>query len=210
MPTKLYTVGGNIATLYNGNKAVWHYDPYNPLDLPDKTIRLKLSNRHAAPSLRFTDYTLIDAENGIWDCYVNSDNWNYRLYWDDGIGDYVEEILGANTTSITSMKAMSFANRALSAVAIFDTSNVTNMRQMFNRCTSLPIIPELNTSKVTDISYMFLDCYSLTSNATDFITSHSHIANHHGCFANCSSMVDYAQASAQYPDWFDSTYYPEN
>lgn len=196
-----YTVGGNLATLYNYNKAVWHYDPYNPLDLPDKTIRLKLSNIGVVPSLRFDEYTLIDPENGIWDCYVDTDNWNNRLVW-DGLDTYVEEILGANTTSITSMSSMSIGNHALSAVAIFDTSNVTNMASMFQFCTSLSSIPEFNMSNVTDISRMFWGCHSLTSNALDFINSHSYIANYDRCFAGCTSMVDYNEASTQYPAWF--------
>lgn len=147
-------------TTFNGKIFVFT-DPYNPLDLPPNTIRVKFRSG-ITPTPRHIPWdslTQVDRTNNIWDIYKESNNWNGLFVDNNG----VEEVLGANTTNVTNMQGLFFDCQYLTSVALFDTSNVTDMRQMFNFDSSLISLPLFNTSKVTNMFYMLADCESLTS-----------------------------------------------
>lgn len=136
-------------------------DPYNPLNLPPNTIRVKYK---AGTSPAKGDIkTLVDAENNIWDIYTESNSWANLLS-----GNVVPivgplEILGANSSNITNMGGLCSYCTNLTTVALFDTSNVTDMGQMFMECSSLTSVPLFDTSNVTSMYAMFNNCTALTS-----------------------------------------------
>ena len=80
-------------------------DPYNPLGLPDNTIRVKFLSGYT-PTMGDTQ-TLVDADENIWDIYKESNNWNSLF---SGIVKLLE-ILGANTTNVTNMDNMFRSSR---------------------------------------------------------------------------------------------------
>lgn len=142
---------------YNGHRVyIKVYDPLNPLDLPPYTIRLKFVDDYTPVPWVGTCQQVSSSPN-IWDMTFEYDRWDN--YLGHNYSNSMIEVLGANTTNVTSMEGMfSIAATALSSVALFDTSNVTSMRNMFYNCTSLTSIPLFNTSKVKNVDYLFNGC----------------------------------------------------
>ena len=168
------------------------YDPYNPLNLPPYTIRVRFE--HGYTPRMGDSQTCVDPSNNIWDI-TKQGSWATLFYQVVP----VKEVYGANsrgvtkmsstfwgcdeitylplfdTSSVTSMSRMMLGCYHLKNVPSFDTSNVTDMQYMFSTCTSLVEPPMMNTSKVTDMSYMFDRCTQLkrvplydTSSVTNF------------------------------------------
>ena len=159
-------------------------DPYNPLNLPPNTIRVKYK-AGTSPS-KGDIKTLVDAENNIWDIYTESNSWAGLLSFNvvPVVGPL--EILGANSSNITNMDGFCSYCSNLAKVALFDTSNVTNMYGMFDNCTSLTSIPLFDTSKVTTMYGMLWNCTSLTS-VPLFDTSNVTYMN--GMLEDCTSLT---------------------
>ena len=183
-------------------------DPYNPLNLPANTVRVRTSDGKAPikPKGSYTSYstaTLVSGTSDVYDVY-KSDTSFARLLKDS---TNVIEVLGANTTNVTSMSQMFRGCSSLSTVPLFDTSNVTYMSNMFAECSSLADIPLFNTSKVTDMGYMFWGCSSVQSGALALYQQASSQtnppSNHSGTFYNCGSNTTTGAAElAQIPsDW---------
>lgn len=130
---------------------------YNPLGLPDRTIRLKFD--HALdPDGWIPGSVWTDVSGDVWDCTIDTESWNAKLY---GMGNLVE-ILGANTSTVTSMDSLFMDCTHLTRVALFDTSSVTNTKCMFLRCSSLETVATFDTSNVTNMNGMFSQCLALT------------------------------------------------
>lgn len=136
-------------------------DPYNPLDLPPYTIRVKFTSGYN-PSAHGDSRVLVDAEENIWDITKESSNWtrllNPQQYWNN-IGAC--EVLGANTEGVTSMNLMFGWCRALSSVCLFDTSDVIDGYGMFKECLSLSSVPKYDFGNLVEMSNMFEMCDSL-------------------------------------------------
>lgn len=192
---------------YNNVLAAYEpvYDPYNLLNLPANTIRVKFRSGFTPNEYLGDTRTLVDSTNNIWDIYKESDRW-YQLFHNkyDTL-----EVLGANTTNVTYMYGLFDGCSALSSVALFDTSNVTNMNYMFNscsalssvplydtynvssmvcsfaRCASLRTVPQFNTTNVTSMSDMFMYNRSLSS-VPLFETNK--VASMKGMFRDCSAL----------------------
>ena len=212
-----YDVSGS--TLYDTNKfkftdsdvtaiANWTYEPnYNPLNLPSNTIRTKWKSGSSPTAFRIGDSAnLVDSTNNIWDVYKQSNDWSYFL---EGYLDLLE-VLGANTTnvssmihlfrsctslssiklfdtrSITGMGYMFYGCNSLSSVPLFNTSGITKMDAMFSGCTSLSYIPLFDTRSVTSMGNMFNSCYSLSS-VPLFDTRN--VISFGNMFYNCSSLT---------------------
>jgi hypothetical protein len=136
-----------------------HVDPYNPLGLPQFTIRCKFTQGHTPSCSSEWDHgwdniVQVDPVENVWDITVNTDNWG-----DDRDGAiYAQhellEVLGANTTGVTSMGYCFGYCEKLTSIALFDTRSVTKMCYMLARCSSLTSIPLFDTHNVTDFSYM--------------------------------------------------------
>lgn len=167
---------------YNGHRVYRIIiDPYNPLDLPLNTIRCKFKSGHT-PTYRGDTQTLVDSTNNVWDIYKQSNNWESLF------GNSVEllEVLGANTTNVTTMRGIFYNCSSLSNITLFDTSNVTYMRDMFYECKSLTTVPLFNTSKVLLMDAMFFNCKSLAS-VPLFDTSN--VINMGTMFGNCKALT---------------------
>lgn len=144
-------------------------DPYNPLNLPPYTIRLKYS-ADVTPTFEKGTGTLIDQIENIWDLTYENSDWSYLL------GDYKHHslisVLGANTTDVTNMSYMFYyCDNLVGNMPLFDTSKVTNMDYMF-MWAPISSIPKYNTSNVTSMNHTFQNTditavpYFDTSNVT--------------------------------------------
>jgi surface protein len=168
-------------------------DPYNPLNLPPNTIRVKFVEGYV-PDMGDTR-TLIDADENIWDIYRESNDW-YRLFYAKA---NLTEVIGANTTNITNMKEMFNGGWSLTSLSIFDTRNVTDMESMFEHCTTLQSIPAYYTPNVTTMKMMFYESYDLRYVP---LLDTSKVTNMNHMFYNCvnvksGALALYQQASTQ-------------
>ena len=187
---KLCTIGGNLATLNNGSKALsMNYINYNPLDLPANTVRVRTNDGNAPEKYSGTYYytsyetaTLVAGTTDVYDVYKSGNSFDYLLYTSKN----VVEVLGANTTGITSMQGMLAYCRYLTSVALFDTTSATNLTSMFYYCESLTSVPLFDTSNVTNISYMLADCHNLTSVP---LFNTSKVTNIRNILQNCISLT---------------------
>ena len=150
--------------LYKKNNAFVGYsnntpiDPYNPLGLPPNTIRIKFISGYL-PNMGDVR-TRVDSTNNVWDIYKQSNDWSYLF---QGWTTQLLEVLGANTTNVTSMERMFINCGTITNVTLFDTSNVLNMAGMFQNCTNLTTIPLFDTSNVLNMASMFQNCTNLTT-----------------------------------------------
>ena len=155
---------GVEATLYHNGIKIWPEgdpDPYNPLNLPPNTVRVR-TNDGAIPNKEYATYetaTLVSGTSDVYDVYKSGTDFYNLLFGSTN----VVEVLGANTTGITNMGDMFYDCTSLTTVPLFNTSSVTNMDGMFYWCTSLTSVPLFDTSSVTSMSSMFQHCISLTS-----------------------------------------------
>lgn len=169
-------------------------DPYNPLNLPPNTIRVKFVEGYV-PDMGDTR-TLVDADENIWDIYRESNDW-YRLFYAKA---NLVEVLGANTTNITNMKEMfNGCGYYLTSMPLFDTRNVTDMESMFERCFVLQSVATFDTPNVTTMAYMFYDCYDLRYVP---LLDTTKVTNMNATFFYCNNVISgalalYQQASSQ-------------
>lgn len=215
---------GETLVYNNECELLWsdYIDPYNPLNLPPNTVRVRTNDGAAPKKNSNTSYetaTLVEGTTDVYDVYKSGTDFAFLFFNSNN----VEEVLGANTTGITNMYAMfnyctSLTNVALfdtssvtdmrimfvncyslTSVPLFDTSSVTNMYSMFNKCSALTSAPLFNTSSVTSMEYMFSDCSALKM-VPLFNTSSVVFMN--GMFENCTNVQSgalalYQQASTQ-------------
>lgn len=175
----MYVGSTKIAGAYLGSTKIFGsgVDPYNPLGLPQYTIRARFSSTPTAVSGggfsgsidRISD-DIYDIRTSNWDSLFASD-----IFFGGGqISPKPVEILGANCTGITSMYK-TFYGCSFSSIPLMDTGSVTNMQETFYLCENLTSVPLFNTSNVTSMKEMFCNCTALTyvplfntSNVTDF------------------------------------------
>lgn len=148
----------------NGNRVLGkRSDPYNPLNLPSHTIRVKFKQGYPLSDAG-DSRTLVDAEQNIWDIYKDSGSiyhpWNAWDLFGRGDGGFdgpfsVLEVLGANTTGIQSFSGMFTYCYYMTKVALFDTSSAYSTDNMFDECTGLTEIPNYDLSNVVHCSEMF-------------------------------------------------------
>jgi surface protein len=154
---------GNTYLNFGGTYLSGWVDPYNPLNLPSNTVRVRTSDGKI-PQKRGSDTTyetaiLVPGTNDVYDVYKSGTSFVWLFQQSENI----VEVLGANTTGITDMSGMFKNCYNLTTVPLFNTSSVTSMASMFSSCRSLTSIPLLDTSNVTLTSSMFYYCTSLTN-----------------------------------------------
>ena len=200
-----YEISG--ANLYDTNKfkfvdcdvtaiGNWTYvDPYNPYNLPPFTIRVRTTN--GLPPYNYEYYNptydarLVEGTSDVYDVYLTggsyygaaNENLDRAFYRSSNIC----EVIAANVSGVSSMKAMFHSCYALSSVCLFDTSNVTSFSCMFDNCSGLSSVPKYDTSKATNLNLMFADCSHITdipSFNTSGVTSTS------GMFYNCLRITE--------------------
>lgn len=162
-------------------------DPLNPLHLPSNTVRVRTSDgnipfKNASPNnATYETATLVQGTTDVYDVYKSGTNLDGLLLNSNN----VVEILGANTSNVTSMADMLHACTSLTTLPLFDTSNVTNMDQMFYDCILLSTIPLYNTSNVTNMHALFYQCTSLTNVP---LLDTSNVENMSFMFRRCTSL----------------------
>jgi len=192
--TKLYTVGGYLATLRS--KALMGF--FDPPVVPPNTIRVRTRDGQPPIKGEYTTYetaTLVPGTDDIYDVYKSGTSL-YRVLRDSS---NVVEVIDANTSNVTDMKEMFYYCTLLTSVPLFDTSNVTDMYGMFFQCWSLTSAPLFDTSNVTNMYCMFDGCSVLT-NVPLFDTSN--VTNIGYMFYECynvqtGALALYQQASTQ-------------
>lgn len=146
--SNIWTFGGNyLASLESY---------YNPLGLPAFTIRLRYPDG-VTPSFSKGTAVQVTASPNVWDLTYNNPDWS-RLLRDDQ--DLVE-VLGANTTGVTSMEYMFCRCSSLTTCALFDTREVIYLSWFMDNCSSLLAVPPFDTSKVQYFVCSFIGCVSL-------------------------------------------------
>ena len=184
---------GSILKVNNGASTIdFASDPYNPLGLPPRTIRVKFAagTEPSPPEWAGIVYTktLVDATDNIWDVTTEGTSWALLLSsseW-EGTSMNLLEVLGANAEEITDMSSMFGGCAAITSVPLFATSNVTNMSSMFSECTSLVTVPIFDLTNVDYVSQMFYGCTSMT---TAPFFNLSNVSDVYGMFENCSSLT---------------------
>ena len=129
--------------------------PYNPLDLPPFTIRLKYQDG-VTPKFTKGTKTRVSTTPNVWDLTYTNTDWSNLLE-----AHLIEEVIGANSLGVTDMSNMFYRCTYLTTVAMFDTSSVTTMEGMFQLCYRLTSVPLFDTSNVTDMSRMFYSCETI-------------------------------------------------
>ena len=206
-PNKMLYNGAEVSLYFNGSK-IWPetIDPYNPLNLPANTVRVRTSDGNPpikGSSTTYNTATLVTGTTDVYDVYKSGTNFNMFLY----LSTNVIEVLGANTTGITRMESMFYNCTSLTTVTLFDTSSVTTMKEMFSNCTSLTSVPLFNTSNVQTMYYTFFGCINVQSGALSLYQQASTQTTpptiYRWAFRNCgSNTITGAAELAQIPsDW---------
>ena len=161
-------------------------DPYNPLNLPKNTIRVRFTAGYTPPSTLGDTQELVDSSRNIWDIYKLSNNWNSLF---SGVEELIE-VLGGNTKNVTGMGWMFNNCTSLVTVKLFSMENVVFGQlqnfAMFNNCTSLVNVPQFYFPNLTIIGQMFYNCKSLIT-VPKFETAH--VTSMYNMFAYCSSLT---------------------
>lgn len=215
-PNKILYNGAEVSLYFNGSK-IWPDssptppgpDPYNPLNLPANTVRVRTNDRNPPNKGSYTTYetaTLVSGTTDVYDVYKSGTNFDYLFFYSRNI----VEVLGANTTGITSMNAMFIYCDYLTSVSLFDTSNVTSMTEMFYICSSLTVIPLFDTSNTISMLNMFRECVNVQSGALALYqqasTQQTPPNNHAMTFYNCGSNTTTGSAElAQIPTSWGGT-----
>lgn len=160
-------------------------DPYNPLNLPPFTIRVRTRDGEVPfkhYDAKYETATRVPGTTDVYDVYKGDPNWFRILY-----ASYnVSEVLGANTTGVTNMYQMFESCGSLTTVPLFDTSSVTDMTYMFWDCASLTSVALFDTSNVTTMLGMFCECDSLTT--VPLFDTHN-VTNMHQMFMYCPLLT---------------------
>ena len=181
---KVYTYNDKV--LVNSANDKWlkkYVNPLNPLDLPPNTMRVKFKSGYTPSSSMTGTKTLVDADNNIWDIYIQQNNrWSYLFENNTNL----LEVLSANMSTVTSMDST------------------------FNGCSSLTRVPLFDTSSMTDVRWMFGDCVNVESGALALyqrmIAQTNPPSDHERTFYHCgSNTVTGAAELAQIPTSWGGT-----
>ncbi len=187
---ELYVGSNKIAQAYLGSNLVYQsaapVDPYNPLGLPPNTFRVRTSDGNVPTkdtATRYETATLVSGTTDVYDVYESGTDLSQMFSGSNN----VIEVLGANTSGVTTMERMFWYCKSLTNVALFDTSNIQYMNGMFYNCTSLTNVPLFDTSNVISMGYVFYGCTALQS-VPLFDTSS--VTNMSQMFYNCTSLTN--------------------
>lgn len=182
MITNLLSFGGKILTVGGNALSFSSVDPYNPLNLPPYTVRLKF-NDGVTPTFSKGTATQVSSSPNVWDLTYENANWNSLLTQQYNL----LEILGANSTGVTSMSFLCGDDQSLASVALFDTSACTALNSMFANCFVLQSIPMFDTHMNQNMSYMFYVCETLTSIP---LLDTSNVTNFSNAFFGASGLLE--------------------
>ena len=178
-----YTINNKL--MMNSNGKLIGIDPYNPLNLPQGTIRVRTNDGQPPVNGSYGTATLVKGTTDIYDVYVMSDTFTFTL----ASATNVIDVLGVNCEGIFKMESTFRACTSLSSIPSFDTSKVFSMNGTFQDCSSLSSVPFLDTSNVLSMSETFKNCTSLTSVPLYDTSNVTDIVGMNYAFANCSSLT---------------------
>lgn len=179
-----YTINNKL--MMNSNGKLIGVDPYNPLNLPQGTIRVRTNDGQPPVNGHYNRATLVEGTNDVYDVYNgSSDEFIFTL----ASATNVIDVLGVNGEGIFRMESTFRACTALSSMPSFDTSKVFSMNGTFQDCSSLLSAPFLDTSNVLSMSETFMNCTSLTSVPLYDTSNVTDIVGMMHAFANCSSLT---------------------
>lgn len=201
------------------NSKVVECDPYNPLNLPKYTIRVKMKPGYSPSGAPYIEHpsersvTNVDSVNNVWDIYYPYDNWSHLFHGPAGMTSPIQmldSVLGANTEGITDMSYMFFATGAETLNINFNTKSVTNFSRMFYNARALTAVPMVDTPAAVDVSYMFYGCYYVESGAlamyNQMVNQPNPPSEHSKCFDRCGSATTTGSAElAQIPTSWGGT-----
>lgn len=202
----IYTSNNKVLkNITNGKWLVKKYDPYNPLNLPPNTVRVRTSdgNPPGKFAASYETATLVPGTTDVYDVYKSGTSFRY-LFWQS---TNLLEVLGANTTGITDMRDAFHGCFSVTTIPLFDTRNVTTMYFMCYQCKALTSIPLFDTSKVTNMQCTFEVCPNVESGALALYQQASSQttppSNHASTFRGCGKNTQTGAAElAQIPaDW---------
>lgn len=178
-----YSLTGS--TLYNTNKFKFTGSDVTAkanfiLNLPTNYIRVKFKNGYN-PTQGNTQ-TIVDSTNNIWDIYKQSNNWDTLFSNCTDLTD----VIGGNTSAITSTQSMFNGCTALSSMNLFNTQNVKYSNMMFKNCYRISSVPLYDFSNVVDTTNMFNNCSSLYSIPS---FNFNKATNMNGTFHSCISLT---------------------
>lgn len=179
-----YTINNKLIT--NGNGKLLTVDPYNPLNLPFGTIRVRTNDGQPPVSGQYDRATLVAGSNDVYDVY-DGDVHDFIFTLINATN--VIEVLGVNAEGKRHMESTFRGCTALSSVPSFDTSEVITMGGTFQDCSSLLSAPFLDTSKVERMNETFMGCTSLTSVPLYDTSNVTDLLGLIYAFANCSSLT---------------------
>lgn len=147
----------NKVLKYNGSLLnINEYDPYNPLNLPPYTIRVRtLYGDEPSGSLSRFSITRLDSNTFDVTCTSYQDNWSNLFHDSDENPSKITDVLGANTTNVKNMYGMFWGCQALSSLSIFDTRGVIHMTRAFVICNNLSSVPNYDMRNVKDLAQAF-------------------------------------------------------
>ncbi|MBQ1570436.1 MAG: BspA family leucine-rich repeat surface protein [Clostridiales bacterium] len=182
------SLDGNIVTIGTSDVTVRgdFVDKYNPLDLPQNTIRVVTNDGNPPAKDEYTSYetaTLVAGTDNVYDVYKSGDSMGWVLR-----GAYnVTAVLGANISGVTNTHGMFYECTHLQDVPSMDTSSVTIAHHMFYKCIRLREIPELDTHNMREMDGMFWDCQVITL-IPELDTSSC--VNMNSMMSGCNSLVE--------------------
>ena len=188
----MLTYQGNIITKHTDVNNWIHIKVppnYNPLNLPPNTVRVRTNDGKVPKkdmqygNTTYETATLVSGTSDVYDVYKSGTDFRYLLY----MSSNVVEVLGANTSNVTDMRAMFENCESLTNIPLFDTTNVTVMSHMFDGCHYLTDVALFDTSKVTQMGGMFKGCSRLS---TVPLFDTSNVTNIDTMFQFCSSLTN--------------------
>lgn len=158
--SSLYLGSTKIGEAYLGSVKVYgsaQPDPYNPLQLPPYTLRLRFTNG-TTPTFSRGTATQVSSSPNVWDLTYESSDWHNLVMYQSNL----VEVLGANSSGVTNMLNLFYECRNLADVALFDTSSAENVSYMFCN-TAVSTVPVYDTSNATSMVQMLSNCPNLTT-----------------------------------------------
>lgn len=171
---RIYLGSTEIVEAYLGSTKIFGsaVDPYNPLGLPQYTIRARFASAPAATANGGFSGSITHVSDDIYD--IQTSNWN-KLF--GAPFDYAQidkkptEVLGANSTGITSMDYTFYGCSSLTSIPLIDMTSATRTESMFQSCTnvssgalSLYNSVSQQTNPPSVFVGMFRDCGANTTN----------------------------------------------
>ena len=155
-------------------------DPYNPLGLPQYTLRL-LYRGGITPTFNKGTAVQVSSSPNVWDLtYENT-------AWIEILRNHTDlfEVLGANSRGVTDLRVAFEGCDRLEKVALFDTSIVEDFSWSFRNCSNLEELPLFDLSSCFSLKEAFQGCSSIKS-IPQFNTSN--VRNMLSAFEGCTSL----------------------